>query len=315
MDVLRKNAPLSLPVILTRLKQKQEEWARCRSDFNKVWAEIYFKNYQKSLDHRSFYFKQQDTKSLSTKGKLQMQAQKVNFKFSLHSSFSLCMLFAALLSEIKEISEKKHKEEDVLLSITAENKRPIIPNLEFDYPDQDIHEDLYHLIKYSCREICSTDQSDKAMKIWTTFLEPMLGIPSRPLGAEDSKETNRENNFAVRGTAVGMVEISSSSNGGGAESKLSDPPRTEVESIPPKQSSPCRVWPTNGDSCPEENSFHKENRVDSKVDALCKLQFNNKQENSNERLAKSNALVSSALEQENGKVIVETASGLHNASN
>ena len=68
MDVLRKNASLALPVILTRLKQKQEEWARCRSDFNKVWAEIYAKNYHKSLDHRSFYFKQQDTKSLSTKG-------------------------------------------------------------------------------------------------------------------------------------------------------------------------------------------------------------------------------------------------------
>lgn len=68
MDVLRKNGPLALPVILTRLKQKQEEWARCRSDFNKVWADIYAKNYHKSLDHRSFYFKQQDTKSLSTKG-------------------------------------------------------------------------------------------------------------------------------------------------------------------------------------------------------------------------------------------------------
>lgn len=70
MDVLRKNASLALPVILTRLKQKQEEWARCRADFNKVWAEIYSKNYHKSLDHRSFYFKQQDTKSLSTKGNL-----------------------------------------------------------------------------------------------------------------------------------------------------------------------------------------------------------------------------------------------------
>lgn len=70
MDVLRKNGPLALPVILTRLKQKQEEWARCRSDFNKVWADIYAKNYHKSLDHRSFYFKQQDTKSLSTKGNL-----------------------------------------------------------------------------------------------------------------------------------------------------------------------------------------------------------------------------------------------------
>ncbi|MED6136698.1 Paired amphipathic helix protein Sin3-like 4 [Stylosanthes scabra] len=68
MDVLKKNASLALPVILTRLKQKQDEWARCRADFNKVWAEIYAKNYHKSLDHRSFYFKQQDTKSLSTKG-------------------------------------------------------------------------------------------------------------------------------------------------------------------------------------------------------------------------------------------------------
>ena len=68
VDVLRKNADVALPVILTRLKQKQEEWSRCQSDFNKIWAEIYAKNYHKSLDHRSFYFKQQDTKILSAKG-------------------------------------------------------------------------------------------------------------------------------------------------------------------------------------------------------------------------------------------------------
>lgn len=225
------------------------------------------------------------------------------------------MLFAALLSEIKEINEKKHKEEDVLLTITAENKRPIIPNLEFDYPDQDIHEDLYHLIKYSCRELCSTDQSDKAMKIWTTFLEPMLGIASRPLSSEVSKEIIRENNFAVRGTAIGMVGVSSSHTVGGDESKLRDPPRIEVGGVQPKQSSPCRVWPMNGDSCIEENSFHKANRVDSKVDSLRKLQFNENQDDSNERLVKSNVLVSSVLEQGKGKVTIETASGLQNASN
>ena len=68
VDVLRKNADVALPVILTRLKQKQEEWSRCQSDFNKIWAEIYAKNYHKSLDHRSFYFKQQDTKNLNAKG-------------------------------------------------------------------------------------------------------------------------------------------------------------------------------------------------------------------------------------------------------
>ncbi|KAK1322458.1 Paired amphipathic helix protein Sin3-like 3 [Acorus calamus] len=53
MDVLRKNAGLALPVILTRLKQKQEEWSRCRNKFNEIWAETYAKHYHKSLDHRS----------------------------------------------------------------------------------------------------------------------------------------------------------------------------------------------------------------------------------------------------------------------
>lgn len=69
MDILRKSPTLALPVILTRLKQKQEEWTRCRVDFNKVWADIYAKNHYKSLDHRSFYFKQQDSKNLSSKCK------------------------------------------------------------------------------------------------------------------------------------------------------------------------------------------------------------------------------------------------------
>ncbi|XP_062023478.1 paired amphipathic helix protein Sin3-like 2 isoform X2 [Rosa rugosa] len=51
VDILRKSPTTALPVILTRLKQKQEEWTRCRADFNKVWADIYAKNHDKSLDH------------------------------------------------------------------------------------------------------------------------------------------------------------------------------------------------------------------------------------------------------------------------
>ncbi|PRQ24184.1 putative transcription regulator Others family [Rosa chinensis] len=51
VDILRKSPTLALPVILTRLKQKQEEWTRWRADFNKVWADIYAKNHDKSLDH------------------------------------------------------------------------------------------------------------------------------------------------------------------------------------------------------------------------------------------------------------------------
>ncbi|CAN4124323.1 unnamed protein product [Withania somnifera] len=195
MDVLRKNAPLALPVIFTRLKQKQEEWARCRSDFNKVWAEIYAKNYHKSLDHRSFYFKQQDTKSLSTK---------------------------ALLAEIKEISENKCKEDDVVLSVAAGNGQPVIAHLEFEYPDSDIHEDLYQIIKYSCGEVCTREQLDKVMKIWTTFLEPIFGVPRHPQGEVDGGDVVKDKNLNAKDkTTIEGERVGSPASGSGLDCRQS----------------------------------------------------------------------------------------------
>ncbi|XP_073300392.1 paired amphipathic helix protein Sin3-like 4 isoform X3 [Primulina huaijiensis] len=181
MDVLRKNALLSLPVILTRLKQKQEEWARCRSEFNKVWAEIYAKNYHKSLDHRSFYFKQQDTKNLSAK---------------------------VLLAEIKETSEKYQNEGEMLLSIGAGYRQPKQPHMEFEYSDPEIHEDLYQLMKYSCGEVFTPEQHAKVMTIWTSFLEPMLGIPARShsIDSEDVKHSN----YVAKDVADIGVEVNGS---------------------------------------------------------------------------------------------------------
>uniref|UniRef100_A0ACD5VD60 Uncharacterized protein n=1 Tax=Avena sativa TaxID=4498 RepID=A0ACD5VD60_AVESA len=190
MDVLRRNASVALPVILTRLKQKQEEWSRCRSDFNKVWAEIYAKNYHKSLDHRSFYFKQQDSKSLSVK---------------------------SLLTEIKEINEKKRKEDDVLIAIAAGNRRPIVPNMSFEYVDSKIHEDLYKIVKYSCGEVCgSSDQLDKVMKMWTTFLEPILGVQPRSHGTMDVDLIKPKNAIAKSSIAT-LAENNTTADGVAAQ--------------------------------------------------------------------------------------------------
>lgn len=301
MDVLRKNAPLALPVILTRLKQKQEEWARCRSDFNKVWADIYAKNYHKSLDHRSFYFKQQDSKNLGTK---------------------------ALLAEIKEISEKKRKEDDVLLAIAAGSRRPIIPNLEFEYSDPDIHEDLYQLIKYSCGEMCTTEQLDKVMKIWTTFLEPMFGVPSRPQGAEDTEDVVKSKNNPVRNGAASVGE-SEGSPGGGAtiiNSKHLNPSRNGDESTLLDQSSVCRARMLNGDNVVKEDGSADREATARKNGTFCdimqqdKVQNNaattdeisgvTKQASSNEQLISSNTAVTSAVEQSNARTGAENIAGL-----
>ncbi|GLU03025.1 hypothetical protein SLE2022_202450 [Rubroshorea leprosula] len=300
MDVLRKNAPLALPVILTRLKQKQEEWARCRADFNKVWAEIYSKNYHKSLDHRSFYFRQQDSKNLSTK---------------------------ALLAEIKEISEKKRKEDDVLLAIAAGNRRPIIPNLEFEYADPEIHEDMYQLIKYSCGEMCTTEQLDKVMKIWTTFVEPMLGVPSRPQGAEDTEDVVKTKNKSDSST---FSESEGSPGGGGGATVVnfrhSNPCKNGHESSQPEQSSSSRSWMPNRDNGIKEDGSvdadhiaHKTN-ISPDAPQQDKIQVNaatvdgisgsSKQASSSEQLINPSASLAAGLEQSNGRTSVESASGL-----
>ncbi|XP_029126334.1 paired amphipathic helix protein Sin3-like 3 isoform X2 [Cajanus cajan] len=295
MDVLKKNASLALPVILTRLKQKQDEWARCRADFNKVWAEIYAKNYHKSLDHRSFYFKQQDTKSLSTK---------------------------VLLAEIKEISEKKRKEDDVLLAIAAGSRQPIIPHLEFVYPDLEIHEDLYQLIKYSCGEMCTTEQLDKAMKIWTTFLEPMLGVPSRPQGPEDTEDVMKsKNNSAKSGTAI--------ADGDGSpvmSHKNLNTNRSGDENFSLEQSSSCKQWQTSGDNKVKEDKYLDSDHSAHKTETLGsntqqgKMHVNasipddvsrvKKQDHSIERLVNANISLSSSMEQSNRRTNVDNASGL-----
>ncbi|XP_010255489.1 PREDICTED: paired amphipathic helix protein Sin3-like 4 isoform X2 [Nelumbo nucifera] len=300
MDVLRKNAPLALPVILTRLKQKQEEWTRCRADFNKVWAEIYAKNYHKSLDHRSFYFKQQDTKSLSTK---------------------------ALLAEIKEINEKKRKEDDVLLAIAAGNRRPIIPNLEFEYSDSDIPEDLYQLIKYSCGEVCTTtEQLDKVMKIWTTFLEPILGVPPRPQGAEDTEDVVKAKNNTVK-SSVASRESDGSPGADAAvtNSKQLNPTSNGDDSTAPEKASSCRDRLANGDTSAKEDSLHDADRVARRNDT-CNTPQNGKVQNnalmtdemsgvniqatSNERLTNSNTSLAARAEQNLGRSNMEITSGL-----
>ncbi|XP_073227098.1 paired amphipathic helix protein Sin3-like 4 isoform X1 [Cicer arietinum] len=301
MDVLKKNASLALPVILTRLKQKQEEWARCRADFNKVWAEIYAKNYHKSLDHRSFYFKQQDTKNLSTK---------------------------ALLGEIKEISEKKKKEDDVLLAIAAGNRRPIIPNLEFEYPDQEIHEDLYQLIKYSCGEVCTTEQLDKVMKIWTTFLEPMFGVPSRLCIPEDTEDAVKAKNDSAKIGTASIAEDDGSPDGGATVMNPNNSNTTSNgdASVPFEQSNACKEWQTNGIGGVKEHDCLELDHSAPKTETLgsCtqqgKIQISasiadevsrvNKQDHSIEQLVNANVSLSSGMEQSNGRTNMDNASGL-----
>ncbi|EGF99814.1 uncharacterized protein MELLADRAFT_94093 [Melampsora larici-populina 98AG31] len=67
IQALHENPALAVPIVLARLKQKDEEWKKALRDWNRVWREVDGKNYWKALDHQGISFKAVDKKMLGNK--------------------------------------------------------------------------------------------------------------------------------------------------------------------------------------------------------------------------------------------------------
>lgn len=64
LEGLRKNPMIAIPIVLKRLKQKDEEWQTSRKELNKFWREIYEKNYEKAQESQANNFRLLDKKKL-----------------------------------------------------------------------------------------------------------------------------------------------------------------------------------------------------------------------------------------------------------
>jgi paired amphipathic helix protein Sin3a len=63
-----QDAPaVAVPVILARLKQKNEEWRRAQREWSHTWRQVDARNFYKSLDHTGINFKQNDKKTITTR--------------------------------------------------------------------------------------------------------------------------------------------------------------------------------------------------------------------------------------------------------
>ncbi|GAA5916036.1 uncharacterized protein JCM6883_001977 [Sporobolomyces salmoneus] len=66
LQSLEDNPAVAVPIVLARLKQKDEEWKRAEKEWNKVWREVDAKNFYRALDHQSIPFKAVDKKTTTT---------------------------------------------------------------------------------------------------------------------------------------------------------------------------------------------------------------------------------------------------------
>lgn len=84
VEGLKKNPNVAVPVVLRRLKAKEEEWREAQKSFNQQWREQNEKYYLKSLDHQGINFKHADIKALRSKSLMnQIETAYEEVKFNL----------------------------------------------------------------------------------------------------------------------------------------------------------------------------------------------------------------------------------------
>ncbi|RDB29628.1 Paired amphipathic helix protein pst1 [Hypsizygus marmoreus] len=67
IQALQDCPSVAVPVVLARLRQKDEEWRRAQREWSRTWREVDSKNFYKSLDHQGISFKQNDKKNITAK--------------------------------------------------------------------------------------------------------------------------------------------------------------------------------------------------------------------------------------------------------
>ncbi|KAI6047849.1 hypothetical protein EDC04DRAFT_2886647 [Pisolithus marmoratus] len=67
IQALQECPSYAVPVVLARLKTKDEEWRRAQREWNKTWREVDAKNFYKSLDHQGIAFKTNDKRCITAK--------------------------------------------------------------------------------------------------------------------------------------------------------------------------------------------------------------------------------------------------------
>uniref|UniRef100_A0A3Q0RMC6 Paired amphipathic helix protein Sin3b n=1 Tax=Amphilophus citrinellus TaxID=61819 RepID=A0A3Q0RMC6_AMPCI len=138
IEGLKRSPATAVPVVLKRLKAKEEEWREAQQGFNKIWREQYEKAYLKSLDHQGVNFKQNDMKALRSK---------------------------SLLNEIESIYDERQEQSTEEGGVGQQSRNGSAsssePHMVFTYEDKQILEDAASLIIYHVKRQPTIHKDDK----------------------------------------------------------------------------------------------------------------------------------------------------------
>ncbi|KAK0096562.1 hypothetical protein PV326_005141 [Microctonus aethiopoides] len=163
IDGLKKNPVVAVPVVLRRLKSKEEEWREAQKGFNKIWREQNEKYYLKSLDHQGINFKQNDVKALRSK---------------------------SLFNEIETLYDERHEQVD---DVPGEGQNNNGPHLMFSYKDKSVLDDAANLLIHHVKRQTAIHKEDKQrIKILLKHFIPDLFFHPRQELSDDERDEDDE---------------------------------------------------------------------------------------------------------------------------
>ncbi|XP_016957323.1 paired amphipathic helix protein Sin3a isoform X1 [Drosophila biarmipes] len=150
---MKKNPSVAVPIVLKRLKVKEEEWREAQKTFNKQWREQNEKYYLKSLDHQAINFKPNDMKALRSK---------------------------SLFNEIETLYDERHDQEDDVME-------PFGPHLVLPYKDKTILDDAANLLIHHVKRQTGIQKQEKQKikQIIRQFVPDLFFAPRQPLSDDE----------------------------------------------------------------------------------------------------------------------------------
>ncbi|KAI4468542.1 sin3b-related [Holotrichia oblita] len=178
IDGLKRNPSVAVPVVLRRLKAKEEEWREAQKGFNKIWREQNEKYYLKSLDYQGINFKQNDVKALRSKN---------------------------LFNEIETLFEERNEQNE-------ENAgKPIVgPHLLYHYRDRTILDDAANLLIHHVKRQTGIQKGEKRRikHILRQFVPDLFFHPRQQLSDDEREEDDdkEEGDESPRSTSNDVKE-------------------------------------------------------------------------------------------------------------
>ncbi len=237
VEGLKRNPVVAVPLVLRRLRAKDEEWREVQKNFNKIWREQNEKYYLKSLDHQSLMFKQSDIRNLRSK---------------------------SLLSEIETLYDERHEQsednENGSANSAAAAPAQEGPHLSLTYQDFSVLDDANNLLIHHVKRQTSIHKEDKhKIKVLLKhFLMDRFRHPRQDLSDDEREDDNDSGKDDEEGD-------SESGNGTGTSgSKSTRSERARKKQLKEESSKNSFISSSNNNKIGSKNSSENSDSVKNK---------------------------------------------------